>query len=376
MDSVGSVLWTVFSWVLFLSTTGWVGYHWLRRSEEGPVRILAKLAATAVAFWFLAQEVGPALRSDGRGAIAALPVLVASGLVLAVLWRGNLIEFIAKFFAGFYDGGGKELEPTPLYSRAKAMVYRGRIKDAVAEVREQLAQFPTDFEGQMFLADLQATQLDDFPAAQLTIARLVEQPGHAPGQVAAALTTLAEWHLKFHQDTAAARAEFEKIRAKFPGTTVAQLAEQRLAALPSTEKVLESYDRREVRIEDHAIAYVMGRPAVKQRAQDSPEGAEQKLRDKLARYPGDHGTREELGWLYVDEFGRLDWAMRELEAMIAAPKQPQRDVVRWLELSADLQQRFGAEKADVRRTLLRIVERFPKTAAAERAQNRIFRIGT
>ncbi len=374
MDSVGSVLWTGFSWVLFLSTTGWVGYHWLRRSEEGPVRILAKVAASAVVFGFLLKVVGPML--GGGGAIMALPLVVVCGLVLAVLWRGNLIEIIAKPFASFYDGGGKELEPAPLYSRAKAMVYRGRIQDAVAEVREQLAQFPTDFEGQMFLADLQATQLDDFPAAQLTIARLVAQPGHAPAQVAAALTTLAEWHLKYHQDTVAARAEFEKISAQFPGTPVAQLAEQRLAALPTTEKVLAAHDRREVRIEDHAVAYVMGRPAVKPRAQDSPEEAERKLREKLGRYPGDHLTREELVWLYVEEFGRLDWATRELEAMIAGPKQPQRDVVRWLELSADLQQRFGAEKADVRRTLLRIVERFPKTSAAERAQNRIFRIGT
>lgn len=65
MDSVGSVLWTVFSWVLFLSTTGWVGYHWLRRSEEGPVRILAKVAASAVVFGFLLKVVGPMLGGGG-----------------------------------------------------------------------------------------------------------------------------------------------------------------------------------------------------------------------------------------------------------------------------------------------------------------------
>ena len=376
MDSVGSVLWTVFSWVLFLSTTGWVGYHWLRRSEEAPLRIFTKLGVTAVVFWLLVRVVGPALRGNGGSAFMAVPVLVASGLVIAVLWRGNAIEFIARFFTGFYDGGGRELEPKPLYSRARAMVYRGRLKEAVVEVREQLAKFPTDYEGQMFLAELQAGQLDDFPAAQITLARLIEQPGHAPAQVAAALTTLAEWHLKYHQDTAAARAELEKIGAKFPGTPVAQVAEQRLAALPTTATVLAAHDRREVRLEDVAVTYEMGRPAVKQRAQDSPEEAERKLRDKLARYPGDHGTREELVRLYADEFQRLDWAARELEVMLAAPKQPQRDVVRWLETLADLQQRFGAEKADVRRTLLRIVERFPKTSAAERAQNRIFRIGT
>ena len=376
MERLGEVLWAVFSWALFLSTTGWVGYHWLRRSEEEPATILAKAGASAVVVVFLIKQIVPmAGRMEAGGPFLAVPLMAACGVVLAALWTPNILEMLARPFTAFYDGGGRELEPRPLYSRARALVYRGRIQDAVTEIRGQLERFPTDYEGQVFLAELQAGHLNDLPGAQLTIGRLVEQPGHAPPQVAAAWTMLAEWHLKYHQDTAAARGEFEKIVARFPGTPQAQLAEQRLAALPTTAMVLEAHDRREVKVEDHAVAYEMGRPRVKEVTQDSPEEAERKLLDRLERYPGDSVTREQLVRLYADEFGRLDYAVRQLEIMIAAPNQQQRDVVGWLERMADLQQQFGADKATVRRTLMRIRERFPKSSAAERAQNRMFRMG-
>ena len=172
-----------------------------------------------------------------------------------------------------------------------------------------------------------------------------------------------------------ARAELEKILERFPGTQFAQIAEQRLASLPSVETVLEPHDRREVRVEDRVVAYEMGKPQAKVAREDTPEEAESKLLDRLEKFPRDTVTREQLAMLYADRFEKLDYATRQFEMLIAMPKQQQRDVVRWLEMIADLQQRFGANPQVVRKTLERIVEKFPKSSAAERAQNRIYRMG-
>lgn len=376
MDHWGDMLWTAFSWLLFLATTGWFGYQWLKRSADAPARLVSKWGISGVVVVLLVVQIVPMMfRAASGGPFLAVPLIAACGLVLAGLWVPNLLAPITRFFTGFYDGGGREIEPRPVYSRAKALVFRSQIPAAVAELRQQLEKFPTDYEGQMFLAELQAGHLNDLPAAQITIQRLIEQPGHAPAQIAAALTTLAEWHLKYSQDPAAARAELEQIPARFPGTQVAQIAAQRLAGLPSVAQVLEAHDRRKVKVEDRAQPYAMGRPQVKMPVADTPEEAEQKLLQRLEQYPRDNVTREQLVLLYADQFERLDWATRQLEIMIAAPNQQARDVVGWLERIADLQQRFGAEKRDVRRTLQRIVERFPNSSGAERAQNRIFRIG-
>lgn len=376
MDGWGDTLWTGLRWALFFAAVGWVGQRWLRRNPDwsARLRLLQWLLTGAVAFMFWLDREFQSYGYRPQG--SALWVIAA--LVLALVWFQFLsagVTSFTRFLVSFYDDGGREIEPRPVYSRARALVFRSQIPAAVAEIRQQLEKFPTDYEGQIFLAELQAGHLNDLPAAQITLQRLVEQPGHAPAQIAAAFTTLAEWHLKYSQDPVAARAELEKIPARFPGTQVAQIAAQRLANLPSVDHVMEAHDRRAVKVEDRAQPYAMGRPQVKMPVAETPAEAEQKLLQRLEQYPRDNVTREQLVLLYADQFERLDWATRQLEIMIAAPNQQPREVVGWLERIADLQQRFGAEKRDVRRTLQRIIDLFPKSSSAERAQNRIFRIG-
>ncbi|GDY22027.1 hypothetical protein LBMAG56_33740 [Verrucomicrobiota bacterium] len=380
MDGWGDTLWTGLRWALFFVAVGWVGHRWLRRCTDWRARLrLVQWAVTGMVVGLYCLD--RTFESFGYRA-RGIDTFIGYALVLVVVWlpslyiaRDYLADAVARFLTSFYDGGGREVEPRPVYSRAKALMFRSQIPEAVAEIRLQLEKFPTDYEGQMFLAELQAGHLNDLPAAQITIERLIEQPGHAPAQIAAALTTLAEWHLKFSQDPVAARAELAKIPARFPGTQVAQIAEQRLASLPSVDHVMEAHDRRKLRVEDRARPYAMGRPDVQMPVADTPAEAEQKLLQRLERYPRDNVTREQLVLLYADQFERLDWATRQLEIMIAAPNQQPREVVGWLERIADLQQRFGAEKRDVRRTLQRIIERFPNSAGAERARSRIFRLG-
>ena len=90
-----------------------------------------------------------------------------------------------------FDGGDVEVDPKPFYSIFHAQRKKGNYQAALAAVRQQLEKFPTDFEGQMLLAELQAENLNDLPGAEVTIQRLTAQPGLAPANIASALNALA-----------------------------------------------------------------------------------------------------------------------------------------------------------------------------------------
>ena len=57
--------------------------------------------------------------------------------------------------------------------------------------------------------------------------------------------------------------------------------------------------------------------------------------------------------------------------MIQLPNQPPKQLVRWLNLLADMQIRAGLDYETVKQTLQRVVELDPKLAAAENAGKRI-----
>jgi hypothetical protein len=91
----------------------------------------------------------------------------------------------------------------------------------------------------------------------------------------------------------------------------------------------------------------------------------------LEQHPLDTEAREKLAIIYADHYHRLDLATDELEQLIQQPSQPSRLVVRWLNLLADLQIREGADYEAVRATIQRIIDRDPKAAPANLAQNRL-----
>ena len=78
------------------------------------------------------------------------------------------------------DGGDEEPEPRPFYSIARAQRKKGRLREALAEVRKQLDKFPDDYEGTILLAELLAEDLNDLPGAELTIHRLCSQADLPP----------------------------------------------------------------------------------------------------------------------------------------------------------------------------------------------------
>ena len=348
--------------------TGWVGVRLLKQSDD-PTKVIFKWVITlplAIYGLFFAGNLGP------LGPLA----MAVFGIILAILWGPHICALAAKPFATLYDGGNEEPERKPYYSIAIARRKQGKYLAAVVETRRQLARFPNDFEGVMLLAGIQAEDLKDLPAAEITLNHFCEQPHPPPKQVAAAMNHLADWQLKVGQDADAARVALGKITARFPDTELALLAAQRIAHLGGAGKILmAAHDRQPMAVPERPKSFgrrVSSEPL--RPTEVDPKQLATEYVKHLEQHPLDSEIRERLAILYADHYQRLDLATGELEQLIETPNQPPKRVAHWLNLLADLQVRHGADYATVRQTLEKIVDRFPDWAAAEMARTRLNRL--
>ena len=90
----------------------------------------------------------------------------------------------------------------------------------------------------MLLAAIQAENLQDLRGAENILDIGCTKAKWPDLQVAAAWTQVADWHLKLGMDVESARASLQKIADRFPGTEISLRAEQRMAHLVETEKLL------------------------------------------------------------------------------------------------------------------------------------------
>lgn len=345
--------------------------HTIRKSED-PARMVFKWIITIIVMCLMYWHAFPLAGQGGIVAFTGVSYAIVYGFVLAITWRHNLGGLIAKPFASLYDGGDLEVEPRPMYSIAQSRQKQGRYVEAVAEIRKQLDRFPTDFEGHMMLAQIQAENLKDLPGAELTIQRLCSQPGHAPKNIAFALYSLADWHLKIGQDLEGARRSLEQIPVLLPGTEFALTAAQRVAHLASPEMLLAPHERKRFVVTEGLRNLGLAKnPVPMAPPEKSPTELAVDYVKHLEQHPLDTEAREKLAVIYADYYGRLDLASDQLEQMIQLPNQPHRLVVRWLNQYADLQIRSGADYESVKATLQRIVDLDPNVAAAEIARKRI-----
>ena len=357
--------------VIAVGIMGWLMWQSLKRSED-PARLIFKWVLTVPVVWGLLFWLGPWATSSEAGALIGVPLLAAGGIVLTAIWRHNIANMIAKPFASLYDGGSEPPIPKPAYSIAQSKQKKGLYLEAIAEIRKQLDRFPTDVEGQLLLAQIQAKDLKDLPAAELTIERFCAQPGHAPQNIVFALYSLADWHLQIAQDREAAQRHLQRVVDLFPESEFALGAAHRIAHLGSAEMLLASHDSRKFIVPEGVrnLGLIRDQDHLKP-AEATPEEVAAACVKHLERHPLDTEAREKLAILYADHYGRLDLATGELEQMIGQPNQPGRLVVHWLNLLADLQIRSRASFETVQQTLQRIVDRDPKAAPAEIARNRL-----
>jgi tetratricopeptide (TPR) repeat protein len=361
----------IISYTVLALGFGFFAFHTIKKSED-PARTAFKWVFSLIVAALIRWEAFPLAERGGMSAFAAVAQCMIAGLVLFITWRQDIGALIAKPFTSLYDGGDVEIEPRPFYSIARARQKQAKYVEAVEEIRKQLERFPTDFEGQMLMAEIQAQDMKDLASAEATIQILCAQPGHAPKNIAFALYSLGDWHLKYAQDREAARRAFEQIVTLLPDTEFALTASQRIAHLADPEMPLAQIEAKKFVVTEGVRNLGLAKnPSPFAPKEKDPTKLAAEYVQHLEQHPLDTDARERLAVLYADHYHRLDMAADELEQMISLPNQPTRLVVRWLNLLADLQVRHGLDYETVKQTLERIVDLDPKLAAAETARNRI-----
>lgn len=358
--------------VVFGACFLWLVIRSFKKSDD-PQLLLFKWFLTALIVGFMAWQVGPMVKSQNSSiAISGVFVTVFCGWALAAIWRRNLANIIARPIGSLYDGGNDEIEARPMYSFAVTKRKRGKYTEAVAEVRKQLEKFPTDVEGHLLLAEIQAENLNDVPGAQVTIHRLCNQSGHSPSNIALALNFLADWHLKFNQDRDAAQAALEKVIQLCPDTEFSVMASQRIARLGTTGHLLSPHDRQRLSLHEGVkdIGLLQSSAYLMPKETDPAKRAAEYVKH-LEQHPLDTEAREELAMIYSEHFQRADLAIDQLEQLVNCPNQPDKRIARWLNSIADLQIKRNSDLDSARATLQRIIEKFPRAAAAENAQRRL-----
>jgi outer membrane protein assembly factor BamD (BamD/ComL family) len=356
---------------IIIGFTVWVFIRILKKSDDRP-RLIFKWVLTLALFGFWLISVVPGLKAGGMATFSGLCTTIFEAIILVILWRRSIAGMVANPIGNLYDGGTTPLEAKPYYSHALAQRKRGYYQESLASVRKELEKFPTDLEGLLLLADLQAENLNDLPGATITIERICNQPNHTPGNVAMALNMLADWYLKLNQDRDCARETLQRIVDRFPDSELSVMASQRIASLASTEHLLAAHDRKKFTV----IEGVRNLGLLDPKSHPAPADADAarhaaELVEHLKAHPLDSESREKLALIYAHHYNRLDLAADQLEQLITYPNQPTKRVAHWLNLLTDLQIRYAPNYDTARATLQRIIDLFPSTAPAEMAANRI-----
>jgi tetratricopeptide (TPR) repeat protein len=372
MAHTWEIIRTVFSILIPVVVFGGLIVLTIIKSED-PARMTFKWVLTLIVFAIMVFKVAPMVGQGGYGAaFGGIPFAAVCGITLAIIWRRTIASWIADPIGSLYDGGTTAPDPHPAYSIAQSRQKQGKYLQAIAEIQKQLEKFPTDFEGHMMMAEIQADDLNDLAASEATIQRLCAQPGHAPRNIAFALYSMADWYLAIGKDREAAQRILEQVSELLPNSEFSLGAAQRIAHLADREMLMSSDDRRKLILKEGVqnIGLLAHSEHFKPTETDPGLVATEYVKH-LEQHPLDTEAREKLAVIYADHYHRLDMATDELEQLIQQPNQPSRLVVRWLNLLADLQIREGADYETARATIQRIIDRDPKAAPANLAQNRL-----
>jgi len=351
--------------LLFLFGVGWAVYRAFKKSED-PVWLFFKSVITVgvlAMLVFVIPKVGPFSPIGG----------LFLGGILVVLWARDICALVGNPLGNIIDGGHQEFEARAFYSAAEKFYQRNQFQEAIAAIRAQLRKFPNDFTGQMLLAEINAEKLQDLQSAEIIIQKIVNQPGRTPAQIAGALHALADWHMKLAQDPDSARLVLEKIIERFPDSQFSQMASQRIAHLGSVDSLLATHERPAMPLKHFDPYRTLEKESGESAellAQDAAMRAEVCIK-QLEKYPLDTEAREKLAMIYANEQQRLDLAADQIEQLISQPNQRPRQVARWLNLLAELQIKIGNDVPAADKTVRRIRDLFPGTAAAEQATIRL-----
>lgn len=346
--------------------------HFLKKSDD-PARLVCKWVVTGIIVGFILLKLGPATQVSG-GAFM-VPFIAACGLVLGILWAPTVAGFFGGALGSLYDGGDVASEPCPLYSRAEALRKRGQFDQAMAAVLDQLDLFPHDVQGHLLLAEIQADNLGDHASAEATLERLISQKDHHPKNIALALNYLADWRVK-KGDLEGARQAMERIISLFPDSEQSHKAAQRLAHLSPQADVIAAHYHQPIHLKVRARSSNPGgstgsTPAEEEAMLPARERPLiERLLDQLELNPDDNEARERLASEYAHDETLYDLARGQLQRLVDQKHAPPRQVIRWLNLLADLEVKAGDTEA-AGAALKKVAELFPNSALAENARKRL-----
>jgi tetratricopeptide (TPR) repeat protein len=355
-----------------LGIIGLIAYTFIRafQKSEDPVRLLVKWAVTLLVsgalFWF-------ARGTQGTGAALVVPfACVGVGVILSFVWAPSIGHILFSPILSALDGGNEEPDPVPLYSTAEGLRKRGKYRESLYAIQEQLQRFPRDFTGQMMIAEIHAENLNDLQAAETTVQRLCAQPNHPAANLAFALNTLADWQLKYGQDADAARCTLEKISELLPGSEFERVAANRIAHLATSDQLAAAREPSTVKLKPGVeyLGLLKSQEHLLPKVKDPKEEAKE-LVVHLDLHPQDQEARERLALIYARTYGRLDFATEQIELLVAQPGESPKHIARWLNLLADLQIELTGRSDLAEATLRRIIELFPNHSIAQMAESRM-----
>ena len=341
----------------------------LKKSEE-PLKIIIKAVFT-IPFVIYCFDTAAKMGPNG------LFLVMVGALLVAIIWTPHLGDVVTGPLMGLFDGGNDRNAAQPFYFIANAKRKRGLYLEAVTEIRQQLKKFPNDYDGVMLLASIQAENLKDLPAAEITLHQFCESPKVPENRIAAAWTALADWQLQYHRDAASARASLEKIIARLPDSNFALAAAQRIAHLGGAEENFMTQHERPNIVVPVGVQNLglLDAPKILPPAETDPTALAENYLQHLAGHPHDSEAREKLAVIYARDFRRLDLAAQELTTLIEETRHSSKQIAGWLNQLANFQIELGDDIAAVRATLEQIVERFPGLSVADIAQRRLAQIG-
>lgn len=349
----------------------WLYVKGLQASTE-PRTILVKTIMTAVICAVAYVVIGRMFAQGGYvAAFGGVPAAAVFGVILAMIWRRHITELIARPFEVLYTGGSAPPDRQPFYSVARSLRQQQKFGEAIEAIESQLEQFPDDFNGLMFKAEIQAVDQRDLKGAAETIDRICRSHPDKPGRVFGALSALADWQLQIGRNQAGAMAAFERVGSLFPNHPVASEAQQRIAHLPTQEMLDRKNEPRTIELKEMPKVVIRERSDVKVEVkEETPDDAIGRLVNHLEIHPQDRTAREELAVLYAKHLGDPVLACEQLEMLIRQPGQDRKSVVKWLNLMADYHIQVAADVPAADDALKRIERRFPKSPVAEVAAHR------
>lgn len=310
-------------------------------------------------------------------------ILLPAAMFLYFAFTPYLVEKISSPFGRLFTGNPNIIEDKPIYGPVIASRNQGDYSQALNLVESQLEKYPSDFDGLMLKAAIQAEDYHDLNAAKVTMNTVLSDQENIRYNLPIVYNKLADWQLNIFNSTACARQALETIREVHPGTKAAQLASQRIASMEfydesivATTEINATYN--DIVEESSRIEKEKGPLDFPKSKKPNKVNENQKLLSaclrRIEEHPESIVNREDLARYYFDQ--AKEWAMsiKQYEQLINMSGSTTSQQVAWLNKIVDIQLKSGARLEEMTLTLNRVIDIAPEAAAANRAQNRIMRL--